>query len=71
MFSNPLCSELMRMGALHILSKEFKIDWQLGLQLRNMPVGVYTLYALMTEVNVTEIISKSSSIFYVESLEGR
>ena len=65
MLSNPPCSELMRMGAPHILSREFRIDWQLGLQLRNMPEGVHILYALMTEMGITEVVSKSSSIFYL------
>jgi hypothetical protein len=41
--SNPPCSLWTRTGATHILSREFRIDWQLGLRLRNMPEGLYGL----------------------------
>jgi Dolichyl-phosphate-mannose-protein mannosyltransferase len=62
---NPPCSQWIGMSAPHILSKGFRIDWQFGLQLRDMGSGAYGLYALLIEPASVEIVSKSSSIFYI------
>ncbi|HSF32452.1 MAG TPA: glycosyltransferase family 39 protein [Candidatus Tectomicrobia bacterium] len=60
---NPPCSRWIRTISPHILSKQFKIDWHIGLQLKNMPEGLYTLYAFMVEPGSIEIVAKSSSMF--------
>lgn len=69
MLSNPACSQWMRTGAIHILSSEFRIDWQLGFQLRSIPDGLYILYAMMTDLRSAEVISKSSFTFYLKPTE--
>jgi hypothetical protein len=40
---NPSCSHWVRASAAHILSRVFKIDWHIGLRLKNMPGGTYAL----------------------------
>jgi hypothetical protein len=60
---NPPCSLWARTSAPHILSRRFKIDWQIGLRLNNMPAGVYTLYTFMTEPNDIKIVARASLPF--------
>jgi hypothetical protein len=62
---NPPCNQWIHMAAIHILSREFRSDWQFGLRLKNMPNGRYILYALMTEPGSVEVVSRSSSIFHL------
>ena len=62
---NPTCSQWIYMAAPNILSKYFRIDWQMGLHLSNMPTGLYNLYIFMTEPESIEVIAKSSSTFYL------
>jgi hypothetical protein len=62
---NPPCSLWARTSSAHILSREFKIDWQMGLRLKNMPSGIYTLYAFMTEPNDINIVTRASLPFHL------
>jgi hypothetical protein len=62
---NPPCNQWIRMATPQILSRQFKLEWELGLRLENTPDGNYTLYALMTELGSVKVISKSSSTFYL------
>jgi hypothetical protein len=61
------CSQWIPMAAPLIFSRGFKADWYLGLRLRNMPDGLYTLYAFIIEPGGVEIIAKSSSTFYLSA----
>jgi hypothetical protein len=62
---NPPCSQWIRTATPQILSRKFKLEWELSLRLKGMPNGNYTLYALMTELGSVKIISKSSSRFHL------
>jgi hypothetical protein len=63
MQQNPPCSLWARKSSPHILSKQFKIEWQMGLRLKNMPSGVYTLFTFMTEPDDIKIVARASLAF--------
>lgn len=60
---NPPCNVWAHVGHLHLHSKHFRVHWQVGLPLQDMPPGLYTLYIFSTKPNTTEVVAKATATF--------